>query len=562
MLLNQWIDQLGDWNPQLFRELKGRLTAKSVSLMALISMVGQSLVYFSFNSSLPYSGIGNSTGHYCLGTSATNPNLDNFCIENAAGNIVVNWPLWWTEMFLTLSLIGFFVLLLGGTYLLIQDLTKEQKQGTLNFVTLSPQSAVAIALGKILGVPIWIYGCIAFALPLHFWSGIRGGIPVHLLLMFYAVIAACCLFFYSGALLFALVSQGGPSLKSWLGTGALFYVSGMTTLLIIHERIYVANVMDGVLLLNPIHMLVFLSKASPIANKLHWFQFDPLGDISFFQVHIAGGAAIAALSHLVIYGIGIYWFAQAFKRKFHNAHSTLITKKQSYILTTLLTIFSVGFTVQEPYQYSSDFNNWLVNFTLLSVCAIFYLLILIAALSPSYQSIQDWSRYQNHQPREWLWGERSPAFWAIALNGLICFGGVAIAGLIVMEAPYRLAFFLGIVMQLLVVMLLVGVGQTVLLRKTKKRSVLATSMIMACVILPLILLAMEGASPELYSAPWLWTITPIIAANYASIPVIITTILGQMAAIAVMHQLIQQRIKRIGASELRQLLDAQQQPTA
>jgi hypothetical protein len=139
---------------------------------------------------------------------------------------------------------------------------------------------------------------------------------------------------------------------------------------------------------------------------------------------------------------------------------------------------------------------------------------------------------------------------------------LAIAGLIVMEAPYRLAFFLGIVMQLLVVMLLVGVGQTVLLRKTKKRSVLATSMIMACVILPLILLAMEGASPELYAAPWLWTITPIIAANYASIPVIITTILGQMAAIAVMHQLIQQRIKRIGASELRQLLDAQQQPTA
>lgn len=560
MLLNQWIDQLGDWNPQLFRELKGRLTVKSVILMALVSMVGQSLVYFSFNSALPYSG--GSVDHYCLGTAAANPTIENFCIEDAAGNIAVNWPLWWTEMFLTLSLMVFFVLLLGGTYLLIQDLTKEQKQGTLNFVTLSPQSATAIALGKILGVPIWIYGCIAFALPLHFWSGIRGGIPVHLLLMFYAVIAACCLFFYSGALLFALVSQGGASLKSWVGTGALFYMSGMTTLLIIHEPIHVANMMDGVLLLNPIHMLVFLAQASPIAEKLDWFQYDTFEGISFFRVHIASGAAIAALSHLVIYGIGTYWFAQAFKRKFHNAQSTLITKKQSYILTTLLTVFSVGFTVQEPYQYSSDFNNWLVNFTLLSVCAMFYLLILIAALSPAYQSIQDWSRYQNHQPQAWIWGERSPAFWAIAFNGLICFGGVAIAGLIVMETPYRLAFFLGIVMQLLVVMLLVGIGQLSLLRKTKKRGILATSAVFGGIVLPLIMLAMEGANPEFYAVPWLWTITPLVAVQYASIPAILATILSQTAAIAAMTQLIQHRIKHIGSSELRQLLDAQHQPTA
>lgn len=559
MILNQWIDQLGDWNPQLFRELKGRLTVKSVILMAFVSMVGQSLVYMNFESSLPYSA--SSSSHYCLGASNVNLRSNHACFEDAAGNIALNWPLWWTEIFLTLSLTGFFVLLLGGTYLLIQDLTKEQKQGTLNFVTLSPQSATAIALGKILGVPIWVYGCIACALPLHLWSAIKGGIPIHLILMFYVVIAACCLFFYSGALLFALVAQGGASLKSWLGTGALFYVSGMTTLLIIHERIHVANVMDGVLLLNPIHMLVFLSKASPIADKLDWFQYDSLGDVSFFWVHIASGTAIAALSHLVVYGIGTYWFAQAFKRKFHNAHSTLITKKQSYILTALLTVFSVGFTVQEPYEFSTDFNNWLINFTIVSLCGMCYLLILIAALSPSYQSIQDWSRYQNHQPQDWIWGERSPAFWAIALNGLICFSGLAIAGVIVMEAQYSLPFLLGIVMQLLMVMLLAAVGQSLLLRKTKKRSILATVVVCAAITLPPILLAMDGANPQLYTAPWLWTMLPLAVIRDASLTTVIATIIGQTAAIAAMNQLIQQRIKRIGSSELRQLVDAQHQPT-
>ncbi|NJN72271.1 MAG: hypothetical protein HC799_05350 [Limnothrix sp. RL_2_0] len=558
MILNQWIDQLGDWNPQLFRELKGRLTVKSMALMFLVSMVGQSLVYMNFESSLPYSE--NSASHYCLGGSNVNLSSNYACSADAAGNVALNWPLWWAEIFLTLSLIGFFVLLLGGTYLLIQDLTKEQKQGTLNFVTLSPQSATAIALGKILGVPIWIYGCIACALPLHLWSGIRGGIPVYLILMFYVVTATCLLFFYGGALLFALVSGGGAS-KAWLGTGVLFYASGMTTLLIIHERIHLANVMDGVLLLNPIHMLVFLARSSPVTEKMYWFQSDSFGDMSFFGVPIVGGAAIATLSHLVIYGIGTYWFAQAFKRKFHNAHSTLITKKQSYILTILLTVFAVGFTVQEPYQYSSDYNNWLLNFTLVSICAIFYLLILIAALSPSYQSIQDWSRYHNHKPKEWIWGERSPAFWAIALNGLICFSGVAIAGMIVMEAPYRLPFFLGTVMQLLVVMLLAGIGQSMLLRKTKKRGRLATASVLAGIFLPLMVLAIEQTNPEFYAAPWFWTVTPLIAVKSASISTVIATIIGQTAAIAAMNQLIQQRIKRIGSSELRQLIDAQHQPT-
>lgn len=558
MILNHWIDQLGDWNPQLFRELKGRLTAKYVAIMFLVSAVAQSLVYMSFKSALPYTPYyENQTNHYCLSSSPSAPYAQSACVLDAAGVMTINWPLWWTEMFLTLSLIGVFVLALGGTYLLIQDLTKEQKQGTLNFVTLSPQSATAIALGKILGVPIWIYGCIVAALPLHLWAGFRGGIPIHLILLFYGVVGACCLFFYSGAMLFALVSKGGPALKAWLGTGALFYTAGMSTMLLIHEHIHASNVADGLLLLNPIHLLVFLAHASPVADTLDWFQYNTLSDISFFRVPILQLAITAALTHFVIYGIGTYWFAQAFKRQFHNAHSTLISKKQSYILTALLTVFTLGFTVQEPYYgYSSDYNNWLVNFVSLAVLATFYLLMLIAALSPAYQSIQDWSRYQNRKPKECFFGERSPAFWAIALNALICFGSMAIAGLAVIEAQYRLMFALGFISQILIVVVLVGLGQYFLLARHKKRGAFATAIVLSSVVLPFLVLAMENANPQFSPAPWLWTITPLVAIKEASLSVMLATILGQLAVIGGLNQLIKKRIHRIGSSELRQLMDA------
>ena len=228
MFLSKWIDRVGDWNPQLFRELKGRLTPKSLGLMALVSGIAQSMVYFSFFSSLPYQA--QKTSHYCVGTAPDGWSPDDYlynsthwCLRDALGNITtINWHLWWTEMFATIAVMGFFAVLIGGTYLLIQDLSKEQRQGTLNFVTLTPQGALSIALGKILGVPTFVYGVVAFALPLHLISGLKGDIPFHLILMFYTVVAGCCLFVFSGAMLYALVGKGGGAVKSWVASGALF----------------------------------------------------------------------------------------------------------------------------------------------------------------------------------------------------------------------------------------------------------------------------------------------------------------------------------------------------
>lgn len=76
------------------------------------------------------------------------------------------------------------------------DLSKEVKRGTLNFIRLSPQSATNIFMGKILGVPILLYlfGLVAF--PLHFFAALSAKIPLLLILSFYLVLAFSCLFFF------------------------------------------------------------------------------------------------------------------------------------------------------------------------------------------------------------------------------------------------------------------------------------------------------------------------------------------------------------------------------
>lgn len=43
-----WIDQIGDWNPQLLRELKGRLKPRNVIIAVVVSLVAQFLLFVSF----------------------------------------------------------------------------------------------------------------------------------------------------------------------------------------------------------------------------------------------------------------------------------------------------------------------------------------------------------------------------------------------------------------------------------------------------------------------------------------------------------------------------------
>lgn len=214
------VKQVGEWNPQLFRELKGRLKPRNILISVAISFVGQLLVLMSFASQLPVSeGKNVIYSRYCTDTSPTYPGSN--CLADGFGGFVINWSLWWKDVFVWLSFIGIFALLVFGTYMLLSDLSKEEHRGTLNFVRLAPQSSRSILTGKLLGVPILLYLVGFLALPLHLAAGLSGQIPLHLILAYYGILGASCLFFYSLALLFGLVGTWLGGFQAWLGGGAM-----------------------------------------------------------------------------------------------------------------------------------------------------------------------------------------------------------------------------------------------------------------------------------------------------------------------------------------------------
>ena len=128
-------------------------------------------------------------------------------------------------MIQSLSIIFLFTLLIAGTYLIINDLSQEERKGTLNFIRLSPQSETSIFTGKMLGVPALIYLVFIAAIPFHLFTGISGNIPIVNILFFYLTLVATCTFFYSLASLFGIF--GGKTLsgfKPWLGSGLVLLI--------------------------------------------------------------------------------------------------------------------------------------------------------------------------------------------------------------------------------------------------------------------------------------------------------------------------------------------------
>ena len=142
------IDRIGEWNPQLFREIKGRLKPRNILIAVTISLVGQLLVLMSFVNHLPdvpvlseeHSPIYN---RYCTGTLPY-PKADvSLCSLVGSNSFEINWQVWCQDVFVCLSIIGIFALLVGGTYMLVNDLSKEEQRGTLN-VTVSAARAQAL----------------------------------------------------------------------------------------------------------------------------------------------------------------------------------------------------------------------------------------------------------------------------------------------------------------------------------------------------------------------------------------------------------------------------------
>jgi hypothetical protein len=554
-----------EWNPQLFREIKGIFKTRNLVITVCISLIAQLLIVLSFTDKLPKAEAlihslaieqGSIYSKYCFGQPAYGS--EYLCETDLLNNWVINWQLLWLDIFVWLSICGFFILLVAGTYLLATDIVKEENRGTFNFIRLSPQSAITILQGKIFGVPGLIYLGILLALPLHLISGLNASIPFNLILAFDVAIIAACWFFYSAALLLSLTNLGLSGFKPWLASGLVLFVLCCTMPMIFYNNMFVyKNPFDWLSLFNPGRVFAYLIEASYISPRTADYS-----DITEFKNLLFYGQAlwtkpITGIGFILFnYGLWSYFIWQGLKRRFHNPQSTLLSKKTSYWLTGCFVAVAVGFALQTTLTSRLEENLIIVQ-CFLSI----YFLGLIAALSPHRQTLHDWARYRHQMKREGnlLWkelvfGDKSPSSVAIALNLSLAMVYM-LPSLFLFDWEHKTAtMFWALLLTTNIILLYAVIAQLMLMIKHQKRAVWSAGVILALIILPPLGLGLLDLTPQSLPIPWLFTFIPYVSIENAATSTILLSILGQWLAIALASLQMTRSLRQAGASETKVLL--------
>ncbi|MEH2323024.1 MAG: ABC transporter permease [Nostoc sp.] len=573
------IDKIGDWNPQLLREFKGRLKFFNVAIAVATSLLLQVVVFLYQLREFPNDRY-SLNEKYCRLTQVyqqqeqqafQNADFNDLISKNICPQNQIDWQLWWRDhweyIFLTFSVIFIFTLIVAGTFLLINDLGKEETRGTLNFIRLSPQSETTILTGKLLGVPSLIYLIILPAIPLHLWAGRSANIAFSYILSYYAILAASCIFFYSAALLFGLLSRWFSGFQPWLGSGAVF-IFLCTTMGLASSYNTLNNSNAWFRLFNPWDTTNYL-----FPNLFHLSNGSPLKYWQFFYLPLGTSVVSVIGFHLLNFGVCSYGILQALKRCFRNPQALIISKKQSYLLVALCQLMMWGFTLQIANNNFKLDEQVRDNFVLLGLYNLVLILSLIAVLSPHRQYVQDWARYRHqgvssHKSvwQDLIWDEKSPALVAIAINLTI----VTIPWLVwisltsVFDANDRqtwlsndidrLKVLLGIGLSISLMMIYATIVQLILLLKTPKRSFWAIGTLSAVIFLPAMILQFIDIPPSKYPTVWLFSTFPWAAIEYSGTTTIFMAILAELSVLAFLNFQLTRRVRLAGESATKALL--------
>jgi hypothetical protein len=555
------LDQIGNWNPQLFRELKGRLKIGNVAIASALSICGQLLLFLSFQAQIP---VAPPAGEYTYPlhsrfcTEFDKVAYSTKCVKDAAGNFAINWQFWWLEVFVYLSIFSAIALLVAGTYMLVSDLDKEERRGTLNFIRLSPQSAATIFVGKILGVPILLYLAGILAVPLHLYSGLTAQIPLHYILCFYAAIAASCTLIYSGAMLFGLTTSWLGGFQPWLASAAvLFFIT------VAFNMPSSNNAIDLVTFLSPAAVLKLsvIRAIGPITDnqyyELSWL-FRGFHQVQWFDLPVGATLTLGTALTVSICAMGTYWMWQGWQRRFPNPSATVLSKRQSYLLALCGQPIILGFALQSTIAEGS-------NLSVLSILNLLLFVGLIAALTPERQTLYDWARYRKQilpsSQKLWrrypildlIWSEKSPAEIAIGINLLI-----SILILTPWMLDLRVLCFMIFVANF--IMIYATITQLFLFIKIRNQAIWAVCTVGGAIFLPPIVLSMLSLRADKEPLIWLLSVFPTFdcwsALNSAPTTTILLSMLGQWTVLVLLNLKLTWQLRLAGESTSKALLKA------
>ncbi|HBB33950.1 MAG TPA: ABC transporter permease [Cyanobacteria bacterium UBA9273] len=610
------LDRVDDWNPQLLRELKGRLKGRNIAIAVAISLLGYLLMglygvsqierltkphyyssvtepfcrlretFLSAQQQLPplqahyrhlqaqfsrYSG----SEHYnplkiaqlkdqIAGVKGQIADLQKILGRYECPINAIDIQLWWQhqygQMFAWLSIIVMLVLLVVGTYMLISDLAGEERRGTLNFIRFTPQSTRTILIGKLLGVPILLYLAAVLIIPLQLWLGWSAQLPLAEIASFWVVLVASCAFFYSGALLLGLVSAWLGGFQAWLGSGAVFIF-----LCIANNKQIDFTPVDWLNLFSPSVVLPYLFNQRESSYNGFPFSHNGIQDWTWF--HLPVGAAGISLVFFTLFNYALWtgWIWQALNRRFHNPNTTILSKRQSYWLVGCFEAIILGFALQGERGYSDLNFSIASNIFWLAVVNIVLFLVLIPVLSPHRQALADWARYKhvnrkkssqfNIAWQDWMFGEKSPALMAMAINLAIAATPFLIwiflwpsEELNKTKAIIAVAFFASLTLICTIL------AQLMLMMKTSQRSLWATGTLAALLGLPPIMLGTLGVNASEKPNLWLFSTFPWAGIEQAGMTTIFLAFLAELSVLGLLSLKLRRQLRQAGESASKALL--------
>src|SRR4028118_2190954 len=551
------LDKIGNWNPQLFREIKGRLNIGNMAIACAFSLSVQLLLFMYYSAQIPvtppnWNQTDSFYSRFC--PSETGNSYETKCAIDALGNLAIDWPMWWLEIFIWLSILSVLALLVAGTHMLVSDLDKEERRGTLNFIRLSPQSAKTIFLGKILGVPILLYLATILAVPLHLYAGLAAQIPLNEILCFYIAVAASCALFYSTAMLFGLTTSWLGGLQPWLASAMVFVVFGISWLPLTRTALDVLHFLSPLAMLRYQLFLVDKSVFDSLVENLH--------NLQWFYSPVGTNIAIGLLLSLLVCGTGTYWMWQGWQRRFPNPSATVLSKRQSYLLVICCQVIFLGFALQSDPPAGNG------NLIFLLLLNLLMFLALIAALTSDRQSLYDWARYRKQMvpsnQKLWrryplldlIWSDKSPAVVAIAINFLSS---------VIILTPWALLEksenngFGGVIFWLNLILIYAAITQLFLFTKTRNQEIWAACTVGGAILLPPLILSMLLLTPE--KAPILWLSSTFfglwsLPSFAASGNTIFISMLSQWSVLVLLNLKLRSQLKLAGESASKALLKA------
>ncbi|MBW4606054.1 MAG: hypothetical protein KME22_02250 [Hassallia sp. WJT32-NPBG1] len=566
-MMQNFVDRLGNWNPQFLREIKGRIKPRNLLLAIFISLLSQFLLLVYFQMQIVTKNTVNAiptiTNRYCTGKNIYVNVATRVCSQDELGNFIINWELWFRGIFTWLSIIGCFTILVAGTYLIISDLANEQRRETLNFIRLSPQSPQSILLGKMLGVPILLYLAVFLAIPLHLWSGLAANIPLVEIFSFYAVIIGACILYYSGALLFGLVGSWLSGFQSWLGSGAV----------LVFLILPIVGIFSGVQ--QSEHPLIVLNLINPVSLIPHFsidYSFKPLypqlASLHWFSIPLGANFVTTVGFVLLIYAMGIWLIWKSLQRCFRDQNATMLGKGQSYLLTSLFAVVTIGFANWQELVFAQPKIDYTMygNIGSLLFLNLWLFLYLIAALNPHRQTLYDWARYRHIYSfkefgnskliKDLIWSEKSPGLVAIALNAIIAITTLSLFILLSgIGFDKVIPAFLSLIFAGNLAMIYAGLAQLMLLMKTEQRVLWATGAVGAVMILPLVIVAMLFSNPGNNTFAWLFSIVAPLVMLYTGYPESFTSVFlalfCQWMIIGLLVFLLMRQLRKAGNSTVR-----------